>query len=161
MPKWFGYLENILQENKYSEWFAGNKMSVADLAIWRLLGWIISGKLDHIPTTILISFPNLTKLYKNVNKGSNNEEAKKKIEEAHVYATKAGNEGQLFFKSVTAIFSSGSFEDAAAATEVASRTKGNLNYFYKALREIREAKNVNLTPETKEEFGAAEDSIEI
>ena len=100
-------------------------------------------------------------LYQNVNKGSNNEEAKKKIEEAHVYAAKAGNEGQLFFKSMTAIFSSGSFEDAAAATEVASRTKGNLSYFYKALKEIREAKNVNLTPETKEEFGAAEDSIDI
>ena len=66
LPKWFGYLENILQENKYSEWFAGNKMSVADLAIWRLLGWIISGKLDHIPTTILKLFPNLTKLYNSV-----------------------------------------------------------------------------------------------
>ena len=100
-------------------------------------------------------------LYKNVNKGSNNEEANRKIEEAHVYAAKAGNEGQLFFNSITAIFSSSNFEDAIAATEVTSRTMGNLSYFYKALRKIREAKNVNLSPETKEEFGAAEDSIEI
>ena len=38
-------------------------MSVADLAIWRLLGWIISGKLEHIPTTILESFTHLTKHY--------------------------------------------------------------------------------------------------
>ena len=67
----------------------------------------------------------------------------------------------MFFKSINAIFSAGSFEDAAAAAEIASRTKGNLKYFYKALKEIREAKNVNLTPETKEEFEAAEDSIEI
>jgi hypothetical protein len=127
-----------------------------------LLDYIVSdpAELDMEQVTVRIS-KGTNELYKNVNKGSNNEEAKKKIEEAHVYATKAGNEGQLFFKSVTAIFSSGSFEDAAAATEVASRTKGNLNYFYKALREIREAKNVNLTPETKEEFSAAEDSIEI
>ena len=127
-----------------------------------LLDYIVSdpAELDMEQVTVRIS-KGTNELYKNVNKGSNNEEAKKKIEEAHVYATKAGNEGQLFFNSVTAIFSSGSFEDAAAATEVASRTKGNLNYFYKALREIREAKNVNLTPETKEEFSAAEDSIEI
>ena len=42
-------------------------MSVADIAIWRLLGWIISGKLEHVPTTLLEVFPNLTKLYTNVN----------------------------------------------------------------------------------------------
>ena len=127
-----------------------------------LLDYIVSdpAELDMEQVTVRIS-KGTNELYKNVNKGSDNEEAKKKIEEAHIYATKAGNEGQLFFKSIMAIFSSSSFEDAAAATEVASRTKGNLNYFYKALREIREAKNVNLTPETKEEFGAAEDSIEI
>jgi len=100
-------------------------------------------------------------LYKQVKAGSDNKEARKKIEEAHVYAAKAGNEGQIFFAAITAIFSSSSIESAIAATEVAARTKGQLNYFYKALREIREAKNVNLTPETKEEFGAAEDSIEI
>jgi hypothetical protein len=127
-----------------------------------LLDYIVSdpAELDTEDMIVRIS-KGTNELYKNVNKGSNNEEANKKIEEAHVYAAKAGNEGQLFFKAVTAIFSSGSFEEAVAATEVASRTKGNLNYFYKALREIREAKNVNLTPETKEEFGAAEDSIEI
>ena len=41
-------------------------MSVADLAIWRLLGWIISGKLAYIPTTLLDTFPKLAKLYKRV-----------------------------------------------------------------------------------------------
>ena len=66
LPKWLGYLETILQKNTLSEWFAGEKMSIADLAIWRLLGWIISGKLEHVPTTLLNTFPNLTKLYKNI-----------------------------------------------------------------------------------------------
>jgi glutathione S-transferase len=46
--------------------FVGDKMSVADLAIWRLLGWIISGKLEHVPTTLLDTFPKLAKLYKGV-----------------------------------------------------------------------------------------------
>ena len=67
LPKWFGFLENLLDENKSSEWFVGNYMSVADLAIWRLLGWIISGKLEYIPISILESFPNLTKHYNSVN----------------------------------------------------------------------------------------------
>ena len=66
LPKWFGFLENLLKENKSSEWFVGDKMSVADLAIWRLLGWIISGKLEHVPTTLLDTFPKLEKLYKGV-----------------------------------------------------------------------------------------------
>jgi glutathione S-transferase len=66
LPKWFGFLENLLQKNKLSEWFAGSKISVADLAIWRLLGWIISGKLDHVPTTLLDTFPKLEKIYKSV-----------------------------------------------------------------------------------------------
>jgi hypothetical protein len=60
-------VKNLLTENKSSEWFVGDKMSVADLAIWRLLGWIISGKLEHVPTTLLGTFPYLTKLYANVN----------------------------------------------------------------------------------------------
>ena len=66
MPKWFGFLENLLKENKSSKWFAGDKMSIADLAIWRLLGWLISGKLENVPITLLDTFPNLTKLYNNV-----------------------------------------------------------------------------------------------
>ena len=127
-----------------------------------LLDYIVSdpAELDMEQVTVRIS-KGTNELYRNVNKGSDNEEAKKKIEEAHVYAAKAGNEGQLFFKSIIAIFSSSSFESAIAATEVANRTKGNLNYFYKALRRISEAKNVDLTPEVKEEFDVAEDSIDI
>ena len=100
-------------------------------------------------------------LYKNASSGSDNEEARKKIDEAHVYAAKAGGEGKLFFSSITAVFAAQTIEDAAGAAEVASRTNGNLAYFYNALNKIREAKNINLTPETQEQFGNAEDSIDI
>ena len=100
-------------------------------------------------------------LLKNAKAGLKNEAQRKKIEEAHVYAARAGNEGQIFFTAVTAIFSSSNFEDAAAATEVASRTKGNLNFFYKALNKIRNENKVVLPPEIADDFGAAEDSIDI
>ena len=127
-----------------------------------LLDYIVSdpAQLDMERVSTSVS-SGTNELLKNANSGSDNKEAKEKINEAHIYASKAGGEGKLFFSSITAIFGSGSFEDAAAASEIASRTKGNLSYFYKALKTIREAKNVNLTPETQEEFGEAEDSIDI
>ena len=132
----------------------------SDLKI--LLEYIVSdpAQLDMERVTTRIS-NGTNELFKNTNSGQNNEEAKKKIDEAHVYAARAGGEGQLFFNAITAIFGSGSFEDAAAAAEVASRTKGNLAYFYQALNKIREAKNINLEPETQEEFGDAESMVEI
>ena len=127
-----------------------------------LLDYIVSDPSQLDMERVSTSISNGTnELLKNANSGTNNEEAKKKIDEAHIYAAKAGGEGKLFFSSITAIFSSGTFEDAAGAAEIASRTKGNLAYFYKALKKIREAKNVNLTPETEKEFGDAEDIIDI
>ena len=133
---------------------------VSDLKL--ILDYIVSDSSQLDMERVSTSISNGTnELYKNANSGANNEEAKKKIEEAHVYAAKAGGEGKLFFSSITAIFSSSNIEDAAGAAEVASRTKGNLAYFYNALKKIREAKNVNLNPETKEQFGDAEASIDI
>ena len=127
-----------------------------------LLDYIVSDPSQLDMERVSTSISNGTnELLKNANSGTNNEEAKKKIDEAHIYAAKAGGEGKLFFSSITAIFSSGTFEDAAGAAEIASRTKGNLAYFYKALKKIREAKNINLTPETEKEFGDAEDIIDI
>ena len=127
-----------------------------------LLEYIVSdpAQLDMERVTTRIS-NGTNELFKNTNSGQNNAEAKKKIDEAHVYAARAGGEGELFFNSIAAIFGSASFEDAAAASEVASRTKGNLAYFYQALKKIREAKSINLESETQEEFGDAEGIIEI
>jgi len=65
LPKYFGYLENILTDNK-SHWFVDDKMSIADIAIWRLMGWITSGAVDDIPKNILNPFKNLNKLYNEV-----------------------------------------------------------------------------------------------
>ena len=127
-----------------------------------LLDYIVSDPSQYDMERVSTSISNGTnELLRNANTGADNAEAKKKIDEAHVYAAKAGGEGELFFNSITAIFGSGSLDDVIAATEVASRTKGNLSYFYKALKKIREAKNINLTPETQKEFGNAEDNIDI
>ena len=48
--------------------FVGNKISIADLAIWRLLGWLSSGLLDGVPTNILEPYKKLNKLREEVYK---------------------------------------------------------------------------------------------
>ena len=65
LPRWFRYLENILSEST-SEWFVENKMTIADIAMWRLLGWLISGIIDGIPTTIVDSYPKLKNIHTKV-----------------------------------------------------------------------------------------------
>ena len=68
LPKWFQFLENLLQQNTNSVYFVSNELTIADLAIWRLLGWLKSGLLDGIPTNILDNFENLNKLREEVYK---------------------------------------------------------------------------------------------
>ena len=68
LPKWFQFLENLLKKNNESYFFVGNKISIADLAIWRLLGWLSSGLLDGVPTNILEPYEKLNKLREEVYK---------------------------------------------------------------------------------------------
>ena len=68
LPKYFGYLENLLSED--CEWFADNKMTIADIALWRLMGWLKSGFLDDIPSDITDKFEKLSHLFSAVNNNS-------------------------------------------------------------------------------------------
>ena len=62
MPKWFQYLENLNNQNDQSVFFVGKDLTIADLAIWRLLGWLTSGLLDGVPMNILKPYERLKKL---------------------------------------------------------------------------------------------------
>ena len=62
LPKWFQFLENLLIENNESDWFVGNSMTIADLSIWGLLGWLTSGLLDGVPKSVLDPYKNLIEL---------------------------------------------------------------------------------------------------
>ena len=68
LPKWFQFLENLLKQNTKSIYFVGNDLTIADLAIWRLLGWLKSGMLDGVPTNILDDFDHLNKLREEIYK---------------------------------------------------------------------------------------------
>jgi len=66
LPKWFSFLEELIKKNKESIWFVGNKITIADLAIWRLLGWLSSGMLDGVPTNIINPYENLIEMRKKI-----------------------------------------------------------------------------------------------
>ena len=68
LPKWFQFLENLLKQNTKSVYFIDNNLTIADLAIWRLLGWLKSGMLDGVPKTILDNYENLNKLREEIYK---------------------------------------------------------------------------------------------
>jgi glutathione S-transferase len=59
-------LESLLEQNGASPvpYVAGSSLSVADLALWRAVGWLSSGVLDGIPTTYVQKcFPRLHSLH--------------------------------------------------------------------------------------------------
>jgi len=42
LPKYLTALEKIMSENGSTGFYVGNKMTIADLAMWRMWGWIVS-----------------------------------------------------------------------------------------------------------------------
>ena len=60
LPRWLGFLEKLLQDNGDTGFFVADSISVADLAVWRLCGWISGGVIDDIPTNLLEGFPLLS-----------------------------------------------------------------------------------------------------
>jgi glutathione S-transferase len=78
LPKYFGYLENLLKEENI--WFAENRMTIADIAIWRLMGWLKSGVIDDIPQDITDDYNKLNRVYNEVN---NNTDIKRWVSETY------------------------------------------------------------------------------
>ena len=68
LPLWLAQLEKRLISDNPGPFFTGAVMSVGDLAIWRLLGWLAGGILDGIPTTLLDPYPALCKHLETVGK---------------------------------------------------------------------------------------------
>ena len=57
LPHWLGFMETLLEDNGKTGYFVNNTLTVADLAAWRLCGWISGGIIEGIPETILDDFP--------------------------------------------------------------------------------------------------------
>ena len=66
LPKMFQFLENLIDNKKKTPWFVSDNITIAALAVWRLLGWLSSGLLDGVPTNILDPYKKLISLRKAV-----------------------------------------------------------------------------------------------
>ena len=53
-------LENCLEEDQ--EWSVGSKMTISDLTIWRLFGWLSSGIIDGFPTDFIKTLPKIQRI---------------------------------------------------------------------------------------------------
>lgn len=65
-PRWFALLEKRLEQNGASDYAVGDSLTVADLALWRLLGWLCGGVIDGIPTDLLTPHARLEAHFKRI-----------------------------------------------------------------------------------------------
>jgi glutathione S-transferase len=61
IPAWATHAERQISDG--GPFFGGREISVADLKILLIVRWIRGGALDHIPTTILASYPKLNRVH--------------------------------------------------------------------------------------------------
>ena len=64
LPKYLSALEKIMSENGSTGFYVGSKMTIADIAMWRLFGWLTGGIVDGLPTTLLDSTPQVLTNFK-------------------------------------------------------------------------------------------------
>ena len=62
LPFYLNYFENALKENG-SGWLVGSSITIADLAMHRVVAWIISGILDGISKDLVDGYPQVKKHY--------------------------------------------------------------------------------------------------
>ena len=57
-------LEDNISESQ--TWTVGKDMTIADIAIWRGIGWLASDLVAGIPQPYFVKYPKITKIFKNV-----------------------------------------------------------------------------------------------
>ncbi|MGH8279910.1 MAG: glutathione S-transferase family protein [Gammaproteobacteria bacterium] len=63
LPAWASAAERNITAGPF---FAGAKINVVDIKLFKAVQWLSSGALDHIPMTIFASYPKLTGVYEAV-----------------------------------------------------------------------------------------------
>ena len=59
-----GILEDNISES--DPWVTGSEITIADIAIWRIMGWMVSGTVDGFSKNLLEEFPNIKRVCKSV-----------------------------------------------------------------------------------------------
>ena len=63
---------DMLEDNvcEGQNWMVGKEMTIADIAIWRGIGWLASDLVEGIPQPYFVKYPKITKIFKNVDNHS-------------------------------------------------------------------------------------------
>ena len=64
LPKYLKALEKIMTENGSTGFYVGNSMTIADIAMWRMWGWLNGGIVDGLPTSLLDPYPQILANFK-------------------------------------------------------------------------------------------------
>ena len=62
LPFWMAALERRLVGHEDGPWCGGDRMTIADLVVWRLLVWLTSGMLHGVSTDLPVPHPRLKTL---------------------------------------------------------------------------------------------------
>jgi glutathione S-transferase len=60
IPTWAAFAEKQISDD--GPFFGGAKLCVVDLKIYMVVGWIMGGKIDHIPSSVLGPYPKLMRV---------------------------------------------------------------------------------------------------
>merc|ERR1712223_1686077 len=66
LPKYFAALERLLSENGFTGFYVGNTMTIADIGMWRMLGWFKGGALDGVPKEIFDKYALVLEHYNSI-----------------------------------------------------------------------------------------------
>merc|ERR1712156_988584 len=66
LPKYFAALERLLSENGSTGFYVGNTMTIADIGMWRMLGWFKGGALDGVPKEIFDKYALVLEHYNSI-----------------------------------------------------------------------------------------------
>jgi len=66
LPAWLAMIEKRLSNSATGQWFVGAEMTIADLVIWRMVGWLKGGALDGIPGTLVDGYSALSSHFERV-----------------------------------------------------------------------------------------------
>ena len=63
LPTWGSNVERQLGDHPF---FGGDKLHVVDLKLYMIVRWLVSGTVDHVPTTVFSNCPKLMRLFQKV-----------------------------------------------------------------------------------------------
>merc|ERR1711976_228293 len=66
LPKYFAALERLLSENGSTGFYVGNTMTIADIGMWRMLGWFKGGALDGVSKDIFDKYALVLEHYNSI-----------------------------------------------------------------------------------------------